>query len=253
MRKSLLNLFARNARKGSIRADATENVIWLYDMVVGSDEEALWWGGVSPEAFAKTLAAMTGPVTLRINSPGGDVFAGISMAQAIREYPDGVTVRIDGIAASIASVIAIAGREVIAAPGSFIMVHKAWTIVLGNSDDLLKEAALLEKIDGSLADQYRAAAGDDTDWALAMADETWFTAAEALRAGLVDSIAGDGGAASSTTPAAGLTWDLSAFAHPPTVDQEHQPDAAPQPAPVRVDEIAARRRKLAVDLLQRAA
>jgi len=257
-RKPLFNLLAQNARKGAIRADASDNTIWLYDVVVGSDDEAEWWGGVSPEAFAKTLRTMSGPVTLRINSPGGDVFAGIAIAQAIREYADGVTVKIDGLAASIASVIAIAGREVTAAPGSFVMIHKAWTMMIGNSDDLTREAALLEKVDGSLAGQYLAKAGDGTDWVAAMKAETWYTAEEAVAAGLIDSIIG-------VAPAqvAQACWDLSAFSNPPA---QHGPvvipEAEPTPAAETVtepsaetmnNEIAARQRALALALRLQAA
>ena len=258
--RRLFDLYSRNARKGAaLRADAGgdagDNTIWLYDVIVGSDEEALWWGGVSPEAFARSLRAMSGPVTLRINSPGGDVFAGIAIAQAVREYADGVTVRIDGLAASIASIIAIAGAEVVAAPGAFVMVHKAWTLMFGNADDLLAEAALLDKIDGSLADQYRAKAGDSTDWAAAMtgagaADGTWFTADEAVAAGLIDRVE-----SATAAPAARVAWDLSAYAGAPAAAPQPLPQAEPVTVPVvdTASQIATRQRRLDVALRLKAA
>ncbi len=74
----LLSLLARNARKGEFRAEG--NVIYLYDMIVATDEEAEWLGGVSAEQFVKTLRALTGDVDIRVNSPGGDVFAARAMA-----------------------------------------------------------------------------------------------------------------------------------------------------------------------------
>jgi len=208
----LRNLLARNRGKGNVRAEsgADGNTIWLYDVIVSSEDDAAWLGGYSAEGFARTLAGMTGPVKLRINSPGGDVFAGIAMAQAIRDYPDGVDVQIDGLAASIASIIAIAGRTVTAAPGSFMMIHKAWTIMFGNADDLMREAALLEKVDQTLASRYSARAGEGTDWLSAMASETWFTADEAVAAGLVDHVVAE-------QQAVNARWDLSAYAAPPAL------------------------------------
>lgn len=243
MRQSLNNLLRLNRGKGQFRADAGENgnTILLYDVIVSSDDDAAWLGGCSAENVMRALMGMTGRVQMHINSPGGDVFAGIAIAQAIRSYPDGVDVYVDGIAASIASIIAISGSTVTVAPGSFMMIHKAWTIMLGNADDLMREAALLEKIDENLADQYRARAGEATDWIAAMAAETWFTADEAVAAGLADSVA-----MPKPMPKSGenARWDLSAFAKAPA------PEVEPEPEPIDPSiEIAARERRLAVDLL----
>lgn len=242
----LRNLLARNRGKGIVRAEAGAegNTIWLYDVIVSSEDDAAWLGGYSAEGFARTLAAMTGPVQLRINSPGGDVFAGIAMAQAIRDYPDGVDVAIDGLAASIASIIAIAGSTVTAAPGSFMMIHKASTIMFGNADDLMQEAALLEKVDASLAGRYSARAGDAIDWSAAMAAETWYTAEEAVAAGLVDQVLAE-------QQRVNARWDLSAYQSPPSGALEAR-DVLPD-EPELIEEIAARQRRLAVDLRLKAA
>lgn len=261
MRNRLLNLYRANGRKNAqIRADG--NTIYLYDVIAGSESDAEWWGGVSAEGLARTLAGMSGPVSLRIDSPGGDVFGGRAMAQAIREYADGVTVHIDGLAASAASYVAIAGSSVVAAPGSFMMIHKAWTLALGNADDLRATAALLEKIDGTIAQSYAAKAGDagaEADWLAMMAAETWLTAGEAADLGLIDQVLSEGGLASNRS----RSWDLSAYARAPELPEARAPEDVPppdepeEPTPpageAAEQEIDARRRRLAVDLLPRAA
>jgi ATP-dependent Clp protease, protease subunit len=229
VRNRLLSLLKANARKGTLRAEASSNTIWIYDIIVGDEFEADWFGGVSPIGFRKQLDQMTGPVTVRVNSPGGDVFGGIAIAQAIREYKDGVTVQVDGIAASIASIIAIAAKQTVMAPGSFMMIHKAWTIMWGNADQLMHEAGVLEKVDQSLADQYSAKAGEG-DWLAAMAAETWYGAAEAVELGLADSVAGSAAEAQNR-----VSWDLSAFERAPEI-------AAVAPEPEQ-DEIAELRRR----------
>ena len=261
MRNRLFNLFASNAKKGSIRAEG--NVIYIYDFIVGSDLEAEWFGGVSAGNFAKLLAGMSGPVDLHVNSPGGEVFAGIAIAQAIRSYTDKVTVHVDGIAASIASIIAISGNEVIMAPGSFMMIHRAWTIAWGNSVDLAKEAETLAKVDGSLADQYVAKAGDKTDWLAAMDTESWYTADEAVELGLADRVAAAASDAGDEPAQDRADWDLSAFANAPVLPTnvaqvppaaEAEPVAEPVSEPVtstdNSPEIAARQRRLTVALLK---
>lgn len=260
MRNRLLNLFRVNAQKGSIKADG--NTIWLYDFIVSSEDEAGWFGGVSAEGFAKLIAEMTGPVTVRLNSPGGDVFGGRAIAQAIRGYQDEVTVQIDGYAASAASTIAVAGDKVVAAPDAMVMIHEAWTFTVGNKRDHDATSELLSKIDASIAEGYAAKAGDKagTDWAALMEQESWFTAAEALELGLIDDIL----PAKVEKTSNAIAWDLSVFDRAPKaadaeVQAPSQQDAetevdAPPAAPTQPDastehEIAARQRQLAVGLL----
>jgi ATP-dependent protease ClpP protease subunit len=211
----LFNLFRANAKAGEFRAEG--NTLYLYDVIVSSKADAEWLGGVDAETFVQTLNAMTGDVDVRLNSPGGDVFAGVAMATAIKAYPGKVTAYVDGYAASAASVVAAAADSVTMAPGAFQMIHKAWTMALGNADDFMSTASLLEKIDGTLADGYADAAasrGKDSDAAAfgaLMAAETWLTAQEAIDLGLADEI----GAAA---PKAKAAWDLSAYAKPPVQD-----------------------------------
>jgi ATP-dependent Clp protease, protease subunit len=225
-----LKLLAANKARGQFkidppRAEADAATVWLYDVIVNNADEAEWFGGVAPEPFAKALREIkAGTIHLRINSPGGSVFAARAIEQALREHPAQVVAHIDGYAASAASVVMLGADKIVAAPGAMVMIHNAWTLAMGNADDLKETAALLEKIDGTLAASYaaRAAAkanGDITatreQFAQAMAAETWFTAEEAQAAGLVDEVVSPEPAAQARAQA----WDLSAYAH------------APEPAP----------------------
>jgi ATP-dependent Clp protease protease subunit len=260
MRNRLLNFYRVNAQKGSIKADG--NTIWLYDFIVSSEDEAAWFGGVSAEGFARLISEMTGPVTVRLNSPGGDVFGGRAIAQAIRGYQGEVTVQIDSLAASAASTIAVAGDRVIAAPDAMLMIHEAWTLTVGNKRDHVSTAELLSKIDSSIAEGYAAKVGDkgDADWLALMEKESWFTAAEALDLGLIDEIM----PAKVDKTSNAIDWDLSAFASAPKVADAEAQTPAQQEAEPKADaptdeellaeattehEIAARQRQLAVGLL----
>lgn len=243
----LLNLLAANRKRGEFRAEG--NTIFVYDVLVSSDADAEWFGGVSAEGFAKQLASMSGPVLLRINSPGGDVFAGMAMAQAIRSYDGEVTAQVDGVAASAASVVAVAADKTTMAQGSMMMVHNAWTIALGNASDFRETAALLDKIDGEIVGIYEAKAGEGQDFAAMMAEETWLTGKEAIAAGLADE-------ESAAKIKNQLRWDLSAFSNVPDVE----PEAPPEPVAEVVqaqepdeNEIERRARQHRVRMLQNAA
>lgn len=211
IKNRLLALLASNARKGEFKAEG--NVIYVYDVIVASDAEAAWFGGVSAESFVKALRAMSGDVEIRINSPGGDVFGAKAMAHAVREYAGTVTAHIDGYAASAASYLATSAESTIMAPGSMLMIHKAWTIALGNADEFKATAALLEKIDGTIAADYTASAArrgkDAPDFAALMAEETWFTPVEAIAAGLADEEAGE-------NIESKICWDFSAYERVPS-------------------------------------
>lgn len=223
----LRNLLTSNARRGEFRAEGDE--LYLYDVIVADETEAEWFGGVSPRAFRGALASLRGrAVTLRVNSPGGSVFGGEAIAQAIRDHDAPVTAHVDGLAASAASFVAIAAAEVVMAPGAFLMIHRAWSLGMGNAEDMLATAALLEKIDGRIAAAYAERAGEgDADWAALMAAETWFTADEAVAAGLADRIAANGQRAQARA------WDLSAFDRAPALDAAPEPQPAAEPCPAQ--------------------
>lgn len=217
MKNRLLNLLQANAKRGGFKAEtgAAGNVIELYDVIVSSDAEAQWYGGVSLQAFSRALGAMTGNVALRINCPGGDVFAGIAMAQLMREYKGGdITAHVDGYAASAASLLAVAAKKCVMAPASMMMIHKAWTFAIGNSDELLETADLLDKIDGQLAATYAAKSGKPAaEFTAMMGKDTWFTPQEAIDCGLADELASEAGGVSAF--ARNTLWDMSAFENAP--------------------------------------
>lgn len=220
--KHLLKLLADNRGRGFVRAEkgADEATVYLYDAIVSDD----YFGGVSAIGIIKELLAIDAPVIhLRINSPGGDVFAARAIEQAIREHPSQVIAHIDGYAASAASYIALAADEVQIAPGGFFMIHKAWTFAFGNADDLMDTAGLLEKIDESLVKTYADRTGQDAeqirDW---MRDETWFTADEAVQHGFADKVA-------EASAKAKAEWNLAAYDHAPAAVNGK---AAPEPEPI---------------------
>jgi ATP-dependent Clp protease protease subunit len=172
------------------------------------DEIGFW--GIQASTFVRDLKSIDAEtIHLRINSPGGSVFDGVAIANAIREHKATVIVHVDALAASIASVIALAGDEVHMADNAFLMIHNAWTGVVGNADDLRKTADILDKVDDSaIVRTYMNKTGADEaqvrEW---MKDETWFTAEEALAEGFIDVVD-----AQSDTQA---SFDLSVFAHAP--------------------------------------
>ena len=134
------------------------------------------------------------------------------MVTALRQHPSNIVAHVDGIAASAASYVALAANEVEISDGAFFMIHKAWTIEMGNADDLRKTAGLLDQIDDSIATDYAARTGKPKDELLAMmTSETWLTAAQAKDMGFADRIA--------AAPAAGTDnsarWNLSAYANAP--------------------------------------
>lgn len=232
MPKRLIKLLADNrqasARRFDVRADAAadEAEIFLYDAIVDDELEAEWWGGVAPKSFVQALRGITAStIHLRINSPGGSVFAARAMEQALREHSARVVVHIDGLAASAATFIAMAGDEITMAKGALFMIHKAWSYAWGNADDLTETASLLTKIDGTLAQTYADRTKQTTaqigEW---MAAETWFTAEEALQNGFIDQVAED-------APKAKASWNLSAYAKAPQQPAPAAPPAAPAAPP----------------------
>lgn len=224
----LRKLLVANRGIGIFRAVANgeEDTLYLYDVIVDDGD----WGGVSAVAFTKALMEMKAPtIHLRINSPGGDVFAARAMEQAIREHPSHIIAHIDGLAASAASYVALAADQVLISAGGFFMIHKAMTMAFGNADELLQIAGVLEKVDESLVNTYASATGQEPDqirdW---LAAETWFNAEEALEFGFADVIAA--APEKTNTKSNALTWDLSAYRHAPQVAAVDLPTDEPDPA-----------------------
>jgi ATP-dependent protease ClpP protease subunit len=182
------------------KADTSAEV-WIYDDI--------GWLGTTAQAFARELRDVTADaITVHLNSPGGDAFDGIAIYNSLRDHLATVTVVVDGLAASAASVIAMAGDKVRMNRGAQMMIHEASGLVIGNAGDMTDFAAVLDKTSQSLAEVYAARAGGTVeDWRTAMRAETWYTAAEAVEAGLADELADD----EAPAPQARASWDLSTF------------------------------------------
>ncbi|GAS92681.1 head maturation protease, ClpP-related [Mycolicibacterium brisbanense] len=152
------------------------------------DEISSW--GVSAADFVRELAELDAEqITVRINSPGGAVFDGIAILNALRGHPATITTVVDSIAASIASVIAMGGDRVVMNQNSQMMIHNAWNVAVGNADELEKVAKDLRRMSANLASIYADRAGGSVDdWQARMDVETWYTADEAVAAGLADEV-----------------------------------------------------------------
>jgi len=170
------------------KSDKSE--IFIYERI---GEDYFDGSGITAKAFQKDLAMIKSPqIDLHINSPGGEVFDGISIYNLIKQHPANVTTYIDGIAASIASVIALAGDRVVMAENALFMIHKASGMVFGNSDDMRDFAEKLDIVNGSIAVTYTTKTKKDTaEINDMMRVETWMSAEGALDAGFIDEIFGN--------------------------------------------------------------
>lgn len=131
-------------------------------------------------------------VTVNINSPGGDFFEGIAINTILKEYEGNVNVRVVGLAASAASIVAMAGDEIEIAKSGFLMIHNAWTIALGNKNDMQDVADMLTKFDKSMAGLYAARTGMDEKRIAKMMDhETWLQGGEAVEMGFASALLGE--------------------------------------------------------------
>lgn len=171
-----------------IRAAAGEDrTISVYD-VIGYD---YWTGeGVTAKRIAGALRVMgPGPVTVNVNSPGGDMFEGLAIYNMLREHDGEVTVKVLGLAASAASVIAMAGDTVQVARSGFLMIHNCWGIGIGNRHEFARLSREMEPFDRAMADIYAARTGGERDdMAALMDDETWFGGSDAVEQGFADEL-----------------------------------------------------------------
>lgn len=170
----------------SIKAKATDTAeISIYD------EIGFW--GVTAQSFSKDLKALGGnlkQINLHIHSPGGDVFDGIAIYNLLKNHPANVTVYIDGLAASMASVIAMAGNEVIMPENAMMMIHKPWGIQGGDAEDMRKYADLLDKVENTLIPAYANKTGKTPEeLAEMLSAETWLNGKECVEQGFADKLA----------------------------------------------------------------
>lgn len=168
-------------------ATTPENTISILD-VIGED----FWtgGGVTSKRVASALRSIGDQdVVVDLNSPGGDFFEGVAIYNLLRAHPRKVTVRILGMAASAASVIAMAGDRIEIGKAGFLMVHNAWVVAIGNRHDMRAAADTLEPFDDAMAAVYADRAGVDRKKAARwMDDETWFNGEKAVAEGLADAL-----------------------------------------------------------------
>ena len=190
-------------------AESTRADVYVYDTIGG------FWG-MTADDFVRDVASLdVDEIVLHLNSPGGDVFEGVAMANVLRQHPARVTVMVDGLAASAGTVVAMAGDEIVMGVGSQMMIHDAWGFCVGNAADMAKTADMLATTSESIASTYAARTGGNAqDWRALMQAETWYTAEEAVTAGLADRIATDDDKGAATgeqvTPGggSGSFWDL---------------------------------------------
>jgi ATP-dependent Clp endopeptidase proteolytic subunit ClpP len=194
--------------------DADETDVYVYDSIGG-------WFGMFADEFIEALGQVTtSKINLRLNSPGGSVFEGIAIANAIRSHPANVTVYVDSLAASIASVIALAGDRVVMMPQSQFMIHNASGAAYGDATEMTKMADMLDKQSRNIAEAYASHTGRPlAEWQQYMADETWFTAEEAVAVGLADEVMPmrkkeEAPAAAASAPVMNRSWDLSMYRYP---------------------------------------
>lgn len=177
---------------------------------------------MTAKAFREVLNDIGTPrIRLNINSPGGDVFDGIAIFSDLLDHDATVDVRVTGLAASIASIIAMAGDTVTIADHAFFMIHNAWSVAVGDKRAMTDRAKVLAKIDGELAATYASATGQDVDDLTEMMNaETWLTAAEAVDLGFADEVISDDEDEEET---ANASFDLSIFKNAPRAFKRSKP------------------------------
>ena len=170
-------------------SEQEERVLELYGTIA---EESWFDDDVTPQMFRNELFSGKGPVTLWINSPGGDCIAASQIYTMLMDYPDEVTVKIDGIAASAASVIAMAGTKVLMAPTALMMIHNPATITMGDHEDMKRAIEMLDEVKESIINAYEIKTGISRIKLSHLMDaETWMNANKAIELGFADDVLKD--------------------------------------------------------------
>ena len=169
--------------------EGSERVLELY----GTIAETSWFDDdVTPQMFHDELFAGKGPVTVWLNSPGGDCIAASQIYTMLMDYQDDVTIKIDGIAASAASVIAMAGTKVLMAPTALMMIHNPMTMAYGNQADMEKAIEMLDEVKESIMNAYEIKTSlSRAKLSHLMDSETWMNANKAIELGFADDILKD--------------------------------------------------------------
>lgn len=195
------------------------------------DEIGFW--GVNAANFQRELAQVSASeITVNLSSPGGEIFEGIAIYNALRSHPANITVRVSALAASIASVIAQAGDRIVMLSGSQMMIHEGSGLCMGNAAEMQQMAELLDRQSANIATIYAERAGGSPDeWRERMKAETWFNAEEAVAAGLADEVEAQPRKGEQVEETVTARWDLSVFnyagrakAPAPTITNEAEPE-----------------------------
>lgn len=194
------DVLARWAAKPVAAASDDPSTITIFD-IIGED----FWtgGGFTAKRMSAALRSIGDkPVKVQINSPGGDMFEGIAIYNLLRAHKAEVTVEVLGWAASAASIIAMAGDEIVMGLGTFMMIHNSWGVVIGNRHDMRDAATLFEGFDAALADIYEARTGKSRkDIEKLMDAETFMGPKEAVEKGFADRVDNDLGASETSSEA----------------------------------------------------
>lgn len=225
-----------NDAKYHVAAAANTATVHIYDEIGG-------WGVQASELVPELAALDVGEIEVRLNSPGGDYFDGVAVANALAEHPARVVVHVDGLAASAASVIAMAGDEIVMHPGSRMMIHDALTLTVGNAGDHIRAAELLDGVSADIAALYASKADwrSADGWREAMRAETWYSASEAVQNGLATAVVSRETSAAPEVLVASTKDFLSLLAEhraqtPAAVAAVVTPEAS-SPAPVDMSEL----------------
>lgn len=203
------------------------------------------WGGewgVSAKEFAASLQALpadTTEIRLHINSPGGEVYEGITMMNLLRQHSARVVAFVDGLAASAASFVAVAADETVMGENSQLMIHDAWGLCVGNAADMRDLGSRLDQISDNIASVYaKKAGGSVADWRTAMLAESWYSAEEAVAAGLADRVDEAGKAVKNAFDLSVFTYAGRDEAPAPSLPKQSEPeaDAFDEDASVRAGE-----------------
>ena len=181
----MVNIVNRKGYRINAKQDREVEILIYEEIGAG------WLGGISAKQFAEDLKGLKNVerINLRINSEGGSVFDGHAIYNLLRNHDAHIIVDIDGLAASIASVIAMSGDEIRMAENGFMMIHDPWMVAAGTAAELREQAELMDKVQEKLVNTYAKRTGaDEKDISGWMAEETWMTAEEALERGFIDSI-----------------------------------------------------------------
>ena len=208
-------------------------------------EESWFSDEVTPAMFKEELFAGSGPILLHINSPGGDCIAASQIYTMLMDYPHDITVQIDGMAASAASVIAMAGTKVCMSPTSMMMIHNPFTCAMGDSEEMRKAIQLLDEVKESIINAYEIKTGlSRTKLSHLMDSETWMNALKAKELGFCDEVlyTGTGGGkpddvsgfsfARRTADACLMNRVIASMPKPAPVEPEPEPEpTVPEPEP----------------------